>query len=286
MRLLNLSLTVLLLAATAAADVEEKETIRRSFPFHATPRPTEVLVDAVTGAIRVTGYNGDEVQVVVQKTLRADTPERAQEGNREVKLDITEQSDRIRLYVDGPFRCCCNDCRGSNDRGRRYNGYEVRYDFELKVPAGTGLKLKTVNGGTIEIENTSGSFDVENINGGVEMKDVSGSGRVYALNGRVEVTFRKNPEAASFFGSLNGQVNVTFQPSLSADLRFKTFNGNVYTDFPSTALPQTAPVSEQRNGKFVYKTDQTFGVRVGAGGPELKFDAFNGNIRVLSASRP
>jgi len=40
------------------------------------------------------------------------------------------------------------------------------------------------------------------------------------------------------------------------------------------------PTREQRDGKFVYRSDRFSGVRVGQGGPELRFDAFNGNIHV------
>jgi hypothetical protein len=60
----------------------------------------------------------------------------------------------------------------------------------------------------------------------------------------------------------------------------KTFNGHAYTDFEVTALPGRAAVREQREGKYVYKGNQFYGVRIARGGPELKFDAFNGNIEI------
>jgi hypothetical protein len=114
------------------------------------------------------------------------------------------------------------------------------------------------------------------------MNEVAGSGKVYALNGRVRVLFRQNPRAASSFGSLNGEVRVTFQPDLSADVRFKTFNGGVFTDFPVSYLPTPASAGERHGTKFVYKSNEWSSARVGRGGPELTFDAFNGNIRILS----
>jgi len=109
-----------------------------------------------------------------------------------------------------------------NEHGRR--GYKVVYDFDLKVPRGTALYLATINEGRINVEKTNGDFDIENINGSVQMDEIGGSGRVYALNGKVAVTFAKNPERSSYFGSLNGAVDVWFQPNLSADARVKTFN--------------------------------------------------------------
>ncbi|MCU1275171.1 MAG: hypothetical protein JWO48_2602, partial [Bryobacterales bacterium] len=190
----------------------------------------------------------------------------------------------LRLYVDGPFRCKCRD--GSvNYRGSRFYGYEVRFDFTVKVPRETNLRLRTVNHGDIRVENTSGNFDVDNINGGLELLDVSGSGHAYALNRPVKVLFARNPSAASDFGSLNGDVEVTFRPDLSADLWLKTFNGSAYTDFDVTALPSHPPAQEQHDGKFVFKGDRFFGVRVGRGGPALKFDAFNGNIEIRNREK-
>jgi hypothetical protein len=52
-----------------------------------------------------------------------------------------------------------------------------------------------------------------------------------------------------------------------------------------TALPSGPAVREQQDGKFVYKSHQFYGVRVGHGGPELKFDAFNGDIRIRNREK-
>jgi hypothetical protein len=161
----------------------------------------------------------------------------------------------------------------------------VSFDFTVQAPRSTNLRLRTVNRGNIRVENIAGTFDVENINGGLELLEVSGSGHAYALNRPVKVLFSGNPAAASDFGSLNGDVDITFRPGLSADLWMKTFNGHAYTDFDVSALPGRAGVREQRDGKFVYKTSEFFGVRAGNGGPELKFDAFNGDIRIRNREK-
>ena len=112
------------------------------------------------------------------------------------------------------------------------------------LPRETGLRLKTVNGKDIEIEKTSGKFNVENINGGVRMRDVAGAGRVYALNGKVRVWFAQNPTADCYFGSLNGNVEVFFRPGLAANARLKTFNGKAYSDFPVSYLPADPPLKK------------------------------------------
>ena len=266
-----------------AADVEEHETIHKSFAG-----AKSIEIDNVNGSIEVAASNVPEIQAEIQKTLRADDADRAEAAKREVKLDISETGGDVKLYVDGPFRCHCNDTgfrsRNNMNESRR-RGYRVDYDFQLKVPPGTKLYLSTINHGGIKVAGTSGDFDVENINGGIEMLEISGSGRVYALNGKVNVTFAKNPERASSFGSLNGAVDIAFQPDLSADARLKTFNGGVYTDFPVTYLPTIAAVPQRQNGKFVYRSNEFTAVRIGRGGPEYKFETFNGNLRIINRGK-
>ena len=266
----------LLILPFAAFAVEEKETIRHSFAA-----AQELEIDNMSGSIELTGQPGGGIEITIEKSIDAQSDAKLAEAKREVRLDVANESGRVKLYVDGPWRCKDG---GVNDRGRRWYGYEVRHDFRVRVPSNIAVRLKTVNRGDIRVENTSGDFEVKNVNGSIRMSEVAGSGDVYALNGRVEVVFRSNPRQASSFGSLNGKVDITFLPNLSADLRLKTFNGSVYTDFDVTGLPPTAPVVERRDGKFTYRSDRFHGVRVASGGPELKFDAFNGNIYIRSRS--
>ena len=191
-----------------------------------------------------------------------------------------DKADTISIFVDQPGheRSTRNSSRSHWDA----RGYEVEFDFELRVPRQTEIHLWTVNDGDIRVQDVLGDFDVNNINGGIEMRGIAGSGRAHTINGKVKVEYAGNPKEASHFGSLNGNVEVTFQRSLSADVRYKTFNGGVYTDFPVTTLPAPANTPERRNGKFVYKAEYQ-GVRIGNGGPVLEFDGFNGNVRILQA---
>ena len=268
--------TVIILACAAALaygfDQEDKETIRRNFPAS-----TRLEVDDVNGNIHVSGYNGSEIQMVAEKTIHAESQDRLNAAKNEVKLDIKQSGGTLTLYVDGPFR----DERRSSIHMHSHPGYRVVYDFEIKVPAATVLLLGTVNGGEVRVENTTGDFDVGNVNGGIEMNEVAGSGPVHTVNGKVSVVFSSNPAKDSSFKSINGTIEASFRPNLSADVRVKTFNGHAYTDVEVTPLPALRPVSERRDGKFIYRSDRFTGMRIGNGGPELKFDTLNGTIRII-----
>ena len=274
------------LAAPLLGAVEDKATHRKTFAV-SNPQAARVEVDNVFGSIRVTAGTGREVVVVANELVTAETKEKLAEARQEVKLDMAQKGDTVRLYVDGPFRCDCGDCckdkQGRRNRG--FDGYQVKYDFEIQAPAGSSLWLRTINDGEIKVNGIAGDYNVENINGGIEFLEAGGSGRIYALNGGVKVTFQRNPRAASTFGSLNGEVELQFQPDLAADFRIKTFNGEVYTDFPVTSLPLQPASLERRNGRLTRKGDRYTGVRIGAGGPEIKLDGFNGDMRILKRAR-
>jgi hypothetical protein len=260
----------------SSMNLHEQATIRKTFSLPAAHKTLEV--DNVFGSIVVTGGAGDQVQLVVEKSLRAESQERMAAAKKEVKLDITEQPDLLKLYVDGPFRCHCDDgCDGwHGDRG-----YSVKMDFTLQVPRHVDIKLRTVNNGRVQVNDVTGNFSVRNVNGGIEMANVAGSGHARTVNGPVKVTFRENPRETSDFGTVNGNVELSFVRGLAADFRFKTFNGSIYSDFEMTSLPSRPVQADQHNGHFRYRSDRFTSGRVGSGGPEIKADNLNGDIRVL-----
>jgi len=277
----GLAVALIAVASTSSAQrllgSSEEETIQRTLEFGAGNAAKVLEVDNVDGRIHVTGYDGQNVELVVHKTIFARTNTTLQIARNDVKLDIRDKSDTINIYVDEPGH---EHSTFSSSRSHSSNrGYEVTFDFEIRVPRRADVHLWNVNGGPIEVEDVAGDFYVNNINGGIEMHKITGSGWAHTINGSVHVTFDKNPTEDSHFGSLNGEVDVTFRPELSADLRFKSFNGGVYTDFPVTTVPTTVNASRTASGKFVYRSDFSL-ARVGRGGPILEFDGFNGNIKI------
>jgi hypothetical protein len=286
----------------AGLEVHDTEEMQRSFPLTGAG-PWKLSIDNLIGSIRVAASDQRSIELSMTKVIAARTPEYVAMARQDVTLDVNESSEGLDLYVDGPFRCQCNDrCNGivtshGNCRGDCSNGggncwderrnrnfdrnYRVRYDFVLKVPKTIALCLKTVNDGDVRVDGAAGDFDISNVNGAIDMLNISGSGRARTINKDVRVMFDRNPTEASSFATLNGNTIVYFQPSLAANLRVKTFNGQIYTDFDTSHLTGLAPVAERRDGKFIYRSDHGTGLRVGAGGPELRFETLNGDIRIL-----
>jgi hypothetical protein len=243
---------------------EDQEIVKRSFDVPGAGR--KLLVDNISGFIHVTGYDGAQLQVSVQKHIYGRSPEAVQEAKRDVKLDMSQQGSFVRLYVDGPFR---NAGGGTSYRGDDYYGYRVNFEYEIQVPKGTELSLHTITD-EIVVKRTTGDFDIHGLNGGIDMVEIAGSGTVKTLNGKLKVSFAKNPEHDSEFHTLNGAMDVYFQEPLNADLHFKTLNGGVYADFDVSSIPGKPLVSDRRNSS----------ARAGSGGPALTFNGLNGAIRL------
>jgi len=252
---------------TFAQQVEDKSIEHKTFAG-----VRELIIDNVTGTIEVIGTPSGAVEMDISKTLSADSQDRVALARREVRLDVVQEGGLVRVMVDGPFR-------------RGYSGYQVIYDFKVRVPRDIKLDLRTVNKSNITVEGTSGDFKVSNVNGGIEMREVQGSGSIHTVNGPVKVTFARNPTGATSFKSVNGTLDVTFRPGLNADVKMKTMNGGMYTDFPVSATPVGATQAERRNGKFVWHSNRMTGVRIGSGGTELSFETLNGDVLIKSREK-
>jgi len=254
----------------------DQETIQKSFAMPASG-PKSLDIDNIWGSIEVTADATDKVEMTVMRTNRAESKDKLEKAKKEVTLDISQDGGALKLYVNGPFRCHCDDCRHSRDD----DGYVVKMDFQVHVPKDIEVHVKTVNEGHVRVRGTNGDFSVRNVNGDIEMDNVSGSGTARTVNGPVKVSFRQNPKANSDFKTVNGAVELTFAHDLSADFRLKTFNGGIYSDFPVTAMPLHPMEAEHRGAKVIYRADRYTEARVNAGGPQIQVENLNGDIRIL-----
>ena len=254
----------------------EQEKIEKSFAMPAGAGRRTLEIDNVWGSIEVVGTASAQVQLTVNKSIRAESKGKIEQARKEVTLDVTQQADALKLYVNGPFRCDCHDCGRSRDD----EGYVVKMDFQVQVPRDIDIKVKTVNEGRVSVRDINGSFLVRNVNGDIQMHNIAGSGTARTVNGPVKVSFQ-NPREASDFETVNGNVELQFARDLAADFRFKTFNGGIYSDFPVTALPVQGMQEEHHGSKVIFRADRYTGARINAGGPQIKVENLNGDIRIL-----
>jgi Putative adhesin len=241
---------------------------RVTVPLSDPARPALIDVSLVHGSITVRGTNRKDVGVVAHP--EADRPRRRMDANAEglrripqsAGFRITEEANRVRVSSDSPNRSV---------------------NFEIEVPARSNLKLSTVNGGEILVENVEGELEVSNTNGGITLNGVAGAVTAGTTNGNVRATLtRVTAQREMAFTSLNGTVDVTLPPSTKANLRLRSNNGDVYSDFDVQLAASTPTVEESRssNGRYRINRNRSIVGTINGGGPEFELRTFNSNVYV------
>jgi hypothetical protein len=275
----------ILCAARPAANAQEfKEHIKKEFPIQKAAGTVLAIYD-LEGSINVEGYAGDKVVLEIDKVISAKTSEQLETGKKEFKLEFEQKSDSIIVYIAEPY-----DTRPHSDRQRYNNDRHIEYrcqlQFTVKVPYDMSLDIRTVNNGSLTIQNVNGSLKAHNVNGGIAIKNAKGATEARTINGGVTVNYLSIPMDSSSYYTLNGTLEVTYPAALSANIQFKSMNGAFYTDFENTEpLPLFVVKNVENAGKgTMYRLDVARRIKFGNGGTVLKFETMNGNIYVKKQS--
>jgi hypothetical protein len=232
-------------------------------------RPALVQISLVQGGITVRGANRRDVLVVARpeadRASRRDDPDAT--GLRRLPQSsgfrISEEANRVNIGSDNPSRSI---------------------SFDVEVPLRTNLRLTTVNGGEVRVDNVDGEIDVSNTNGGITLTSVAGSVVAGTTNGNVRASLtRVTADKAMAFTSLNGTIDVTLPASTRASLRMRSDHGDVFSDFEVQVKPEPLPtVSESSSGRGRYRISRNRSIvgTINGGGPEFELRTFNSNVYV------
>ena len=269
-RQLLLGVMIVLGAAPIAGARQQPDADRVTVPLSDPSRPGIIDVSLVHGSITVRGANRKDV--VVTARPEAERPSRRYDpdaaGLRRIPQTagyrISEEGNRIKVSSDNPNRSV---------------------NFEIEAPLRSNLKLSTVNGGEILVENIEGDLDVSNTNGGITLNNVGGSVNAGTTNGAVRASLTRVTAARQMsFTSLNGAVDVTLPPATKANLRLRSDHGEVYSDFDVqlAAASSTPSVQETRssNGRYRINRNRAIVGAINGGGPEFELRTFNSNVYV------
>ena len=259
------------LQATSTPQVAQSSGDRISVSFSDTSRPGLLQVDLLNGAISVSAYSGRDVVVEAEPRVRQSSPPTNPTGLRRLQtsstgLRIEEQNNVMTVQADSV---------------REY----VR--LNIQVPVRTNLKLRSVNGGAIEVNGVDGDIDINNTNGRVTAKDVAGSVLAQSINGGVLVTMRQVTAGKPLsFSSQNGTIDVTLPANIKANAKLRTGHGDIWTDFDVQVKQSAAPVVEDsraQGGRYRIDVDRNIYGTINGGGADLTLSTFNGSIYIRRA---
>ncbi len=293
MKRIQVSIAMLMLLASTAWAGQQVDETRDA------DADARIDVETISGSIRVTGWDRNQVQVT--GTI----------GDDVEALEISGSGRSISIELDIP-----------DSWGRRRR--DVGADLEISVPIGARLSVETVSaeidaeglGGAIELGSVSGevtlsgspsradvetvsgdirvdgdqtSITAESVSGSIELTGVAESVEAASVSGNVEVsatqieraTFESVSGDLEFNGGLaggarfhaeahSGNVTLRLPADTSATWEVETFSGNISNDFG----PGPKKSGSHGPGQWLKFT-------TGSGDARITVDSFSGNVRFL-----
>ncbi len=254
---LALALAVIVIGAGAcnlqlSTDVEAKNTWNRTYPISADGR---LVIKNSNGRIEVNAGDGADVQVSVERIVRAGNEEAA--NDQLAGFDIVETSSGNEITLD------------SSTRGMQF-GVSRRANYIVSVPRGLAVTLESSNG-DIAVTGVGGHFEASSSNGRIRAIDLQRSAKVSTTNGVIDVVMAGLAEPGVTAETTNGQVTVTLPPTVSADVSARVTNGGISHD----GLDLQVLESSRRR----------FDARLNGGGIPVRIETTNGAVRLRGGSQ-
>nr|WP_298994495.1 DUF4097 family beta strand repeat-containing protein [uncultured Allomuricauda sp.] len=247
-----------------------------SVPLSEPSKPGKLVVNQLTGSIKVEAYEGKEVVIKASLGSKTDCCGGKNKDKDKGKANGMKRIGDTSLNISAEEKN--NVVQIVNEQWNRAT------NLEIKVPKNFSLKLGTVNEGDIWVKGVNGDMEVSNVNGAITLESVSGSASTDTVNGDIDVTFNSISSNSNMaFSSLNGDLNITFPSSLKADVKAKSDMGEIYTDFDMAVSANRPEVNKNNSsGTYKVKIEQWVRGKINGGGPEMLFKTFNGDVYIKS----
>lgn len=220
---------------------------------------TKLEVDNINGAISVTSWDKDQVEVyALMKT---------QYGQDELDKVSIEVSTGANMVVKTKYPSL--------------GTVRVSVEYEIKVPKEIAVERLETTNGAIVLTDTTGDTTLHASNGGITVKNVDGSVKASTSNGFIEI---EDVTGVREISTSNGWIKVGI-PALSNDLEITTSNGAV-TVYVTADLDADVVMSTSNGRVTVHDIQLTIkessSTRIegtlGVGGYDLTIQTSNGNI--------
>jgi DUF4097 and DUF4098 domain-containing protein YvlB len=261
-----------------------------------------VELELVTGDMKVSTWNRDEVRVVATATGDA----RIQFDASHSHLDM-EQSRRDRWSRDGHgtvsyqvtvpagVRATLGSVAGTIDAAGIRGGAEVStvsgavtvrdIGAEATIEAVSGrVTLANVQGdahvesvsGAVDVSNVTGSLSAESVSGPIVLTDVRGARiRANTVSGALDFTGAVNPAGHYDFETHSGRATLHLASNASAAVSVNTFSGSVTNDYPGAVRRQSGDDDD----------GQTYEYTLGHGDARIRVETFSGRVIISQGNR-
>ena len=207
-------------------------------------------LENVNGRITLRTWSRDEVRIEAERGAVTE------EMLEDIQIEIEGEGSSVRVKTRYP-----------KQKGWFMGGNRGKVDYEITVPRGAEVRLKTVNG-PVDVEGLSGSIRVESVNGGLDLADIGGEVRAKTVNGSIRADYDRLPGSGHHrFETVNGGIQVALPKDAGGRLEARTVNGSIDCDFP---LDVTVKEKRRLEGRF------------GSGDGRFDLATVNGGIDVVA----
>ncbi len=240
---------------------ELEETFKKQVPVG---EATRLTVENRNGSITVSGYDGDQVEIIAYKKVRGDGDDAARLMD-DLKINVSVNENNIEVSTEYPGR----NSRHSHGFFSWIFGWgstNMSVSYEIRVPLKFDLDLSSLNG-SVKVDNCDGRMRLETTNGKIVADDVKGSIRCETTNGSIRATFLKVLEDDDMsFSSTNGSIKLFLPEGTKANISARTTNGSVRCELP---------MDREYEGSRKHLEAE-----VNGGGPRIYLRTTNGSIRI------
>jgi len=213
----------------------------------------------VNGRIDASPSSGPKVEVRAIREARAGSEDASRELLRKTEMHEEVAPDRVLVEV-------------SKDEGRGFRRPQLTVKYEVRIPAGLNIVLKTQNG-EVKLENIQGvRIEASSTNGGITGRGVSGAVEASTVNGGIQMDLEAVTGDTRMV-TVNGGVMLSVAPGVNADLEATVVNGGV-------SVQDGLSLSGDERSR------QRVTGRIGSGGPRLVVQTTNGGVRVGPRGAP
>jgi putative adhesin len=246
--------------ASIFADLFLGPETKEEFRWHGAVAPGgAVEVKGVNGAIRAEPAVGNEVEIVALKRGRRSSP-------RDVQIKLVPHDGGLTVCAVYPASAFgpANDCQPGSGGRMNVRNNDVSVDFTVRVPAGSALVARTVNG-SVQASGLHGRVEAHTVNGSVKLF-TEGGAEAETVNGSIDATLgRTDWKDAASFQTVNGSITLALPREASTAVEVRTVNGRIAVDFE---LAGARTSRRELSGT------------IGAGGRKLALATVNGGITV------
>ncbi|MEM6320221.1 MAG: hypothetical protein AAF960_21310 [Bacteroidota bacterium] len=241
------------------------------------------------GSVKVKGIDGNRATLRIKRTIKSSNPDKVEAAKTAVFMDSVNLDGELMFFVENPDHELQIDENGRafyqgryqnwSDKRLRFHKLRVDMTIELSVPKSVPLYISTHHDDLV-IKGINADVVAQNHHGPVTVEAITGNVDVHTHHGYIKATVTKVPDKDATFDTHHGNIEVIYPSNLAADCSLSTRHGEFYTDFNYTAIPMKAKLVKSHQGTK-YKLEGGTSIRVGRGGPKLRFKTYHGSIYLL-----